>query len=39
LGTPIGCVAKNFQKDFLKKSYPHSIRNECTETKGRDRLR
>jgi hypothetical protein len=37
--TPIACVAKKNSKDFLKKSYPHSIHNECTMTKGRDRLR
>jgi hypothetical protein len=38
LGTPIGCVAQNFQ-DFLKKRYPQNIRNECIATKGGDRLK
>jgi hypothetical protein len=36
--TPIGCVAQNFQ-DFMKEHYLQNIRNECTTTKGGDRLR
>jgi hypothetical protein len=28
---------QEFSKDFMKKSYPYSIHNECTETEGRDR--
>jgi prophage antirepressor-like protein len=36
--TPIGYVAQNFQ-DFVKDQYLQNIRNECTTTKGGDRLK
>jgi hypothetical protein len=35
---PLGVSPRIF-KDFLKKSYPQNIRNECTTPKGGDRLR
>jgi hypothetical protein len=35
---PLG-VSPGIFKDFLKKSYPQNIRNECTATKEGDRLR
>jgi ABC-type polar amino acid transport system ATPase subunit len=35
---PIGCVTQNFQV-FVKEQYLQNIRNECTMTKGGDRLR
>jgi hypothetical protein len=39
--TPLGHTHwggnQEFSKDFLKKSHPYSMRNECTETEGRDR--
>jgi hypothetical protein len=39
IGHTHGVCSQEFSKDFLKKSYPYSIRNECIKTKGEDRPR